>query len=185
MSAVARKEEFHPSLVELVPMKRRHVRQVMKIESQVYPRPWSAALFLQEISRRTDRVYLAARYGDEIIGYGGMMTSGLEAHVTTIAVDPVYHRHRLGTKIMIGLVDGARERGAHSISLEVRKSNLGAQKMYDKFGFKPVGIRKGYYIETGEDAIVMLAEGIDTPEYDATLDGLRLAIKPGFGGRFK
>jgi len=155
----------------------------MKIESQVYPRPWSAALFLQEISRRNDRVYLAARHGDEIVGYGGMMTSGLEAHITTIAVDPHYHRHRLGTKLMIGLIDAAREKGAHSVSLEVRKSNQGAQKMYDKFGFRPVGIRKGYYIETGEDAIVMLAEGVDGPEYEDRLDDLRLGLKPGLEGR--
>lgn len=173
MSAVAKKDEFDVQAVELIPMKRRHVRQVMRIEGQVYPRPWSAALFLQEISRRADRVYIVARHGDEVIGYAGMMTSGLEAHITTIAVDPAFHRHRLGTKLMVGLLDAARQRGANAVSLEVRKSNLGAQRMYEKFRFKPVGIRKGYYIETGEDAIVMLAEDIDSEDYASLIDEMR------------
>lgn len=74
---------------------------------------------------------------------------------------------------MVGLLDAARQRGANAVSLEVRKSNLGAQRMYEKFRFKPVGIRKGYYIETGEDAIVMLAEDIDSEDYASLIDEMR------------
>lgn len=173
MMALANPQEFDLSRVELVTMRRRHVRQVMKIEAQVYPRPWSSALFLQEIVRRADRIYLAARLEGDVVGYGGLITSGLEAHITTIAVDPAYHRTGVGTKLMIGLVDAAIDRGARTMSLEVRRSNYAAQNMYEKFGFRPVGLRPGYYVETGEDAIVMWVDQTDGPEYAEMLNRMR------------
>jgi ribosomal-protein-alanine N-acetyltransferase len=173
MSALMRQPQLNPDEVELVAMRRRHLRQVLRIESQVYPRPWSAALFLQEMTRKTDRVYLVARWDGQVIGYGGIMLAPPEAHVTTIAVDPAWHRNHIGTKLMLGLIDAALARGARSVSLEVRKSNLGAQKMYERFGFRPVGVRRGYYVETGEDAIVMWVEGVDQPRYRDVLDTMR------------
>jgi len=166
-----------PASVELVTMRRRHLRQVLRIESQVYPRPWSAALFLQEMTRKTDRVYLVARWDAQVIGYGGVMLAPPEAHITTIAVDPAWHRNHVGTKLMLGLIDSAAARGARSVSLEVRKSNLGAQRMYEQFGFRPVGVRRGYYVETGEDAIVMWVEGIDLPKYADLFSGRRATVK--------
>jgi ribosomal-protein-alanine N-acetyltransferase len=75
--------------------------------------------------------------------------------------------------MMLGLIDSATARGARSVSLEVRKSNLGAQAMYEGFGFRPVGVRRGYYVETGEDAIVMWVEGVDLPRYQEMLEELR------------
>jgi ribosomal-protein-alanine N-acetyltransferase len=172
-----RQPSLDPSSVELVAMRRRHLRQVLRIESQVYPRPWSAALFLQEMTRKTDRVYLVARWDAQVIGYGGVMLAPPEAHITTIAVDPAWHRNHVGTKLMLGLIDSATAKGARSVSLEVRKSNLGAQQMYERFGFRPVGVRRGYYIETGEDAIVMWVEGVDLPKYKQTLESLRASVK--------
>ena len=176
-----RQPGLDPSEVELAAMRRRHLRQVLRIESQVYPRPWSAALFLQEMTRKSDRVYLVARWDAQVIGYGGVMLAPPEAHITTIAVDPAWHRNHVGTKLMLGLIDAAAAKGARSVSLEVRKSNLGAQRMYERFGFRPVGVRRGYYVETGEDAIVMWVEGIDLPKYREVLDGLRVAAR-GNGG---
>jgi ribosomal-protein-alanine N-acetyltransferase len=182
VSAVLRQPHLDPEAVELVAMRRRHLRQVLRIESQVYPRPWSAALFLQEMTRKTDRVYLVARWDGQVIGYGGVMLAPPEAHITTIAVDPAWHRNHIGTRLMLGLVDAAVARGARSISLEVRKSNLGAQQMYEHFNFRPVGVRRGYYVETGEDAIVMWVEGVDSDQYRKVLDGLRARVK-GQGGQ--
>lgn len=173
MCAVARQPLLDISAIELTPMRRRHVRQVIRIESQVYMRPWSAALFLQEIARRGDRYYIVARVDTSVIGYGGLMSSGIEAHITTIAVDPEYHGRHIGTRIMLCLIDNAIERGGQTVSLEVRRSNGAAQKMYEQFGFQPVGVRRGYYVETGEDAVVMWVEGIDTSGYAARLDELR------------
>lgn len=182
MSAVAPRSQMDPGRVELVPMRRRHVRQVMRIEAQVYPRPWSSALFLQEIVRRSDRIYLVAKCDSTVVGYAGLITSGLEAHITTIAVDPEHHRLHIGTRLLLGLMDAAIERGASTVSLEVRKSNYGAQRMYEMFGFKPVGVRPGYYAETGEDAIVMWTGSTETQEYAGVLDGIRHRVEAGAGG---
>jgi len=176
MCAVEQQEDFDPLAVELGPMKRRHVRQVLRIEAQVYPRPWSASLFYQEIARRPDRVYLVAKIEGEVVGYGGLMTSGIESHITTIAVDPAVHRRKIGMRLMVTLIEAAIARGASTVSLEVRRSNLAAQSMYERFGFVPVGIRKGYYVETKEDAIVMLAEGVDAAAYRESLDELARSV---------
>ncbi|MGQ0680214.1 MAG: ribosomal protein S18-alanine N-acetyltransferase [Actinomycetota bacterium] len=177
MNALAR-DRIDVADIELAPMRRRHVRQVMKIEAQVYPRPWSSALFLQEIVRRSDRIYFVAKWDSIVVGYAGLITSGREAHITTIAVEPAHHRHRVGTKLLIGLLDAAIERGAKSVSLEVRRSNYGAQKMYEAFGFRPVGLRPGYYAETGEDAIVMWVDQTETATYASLLNEMRTRIDP-------
>ena len=177
MSAVLRKYELNPQDVELTPMRRRHLRQVLKIEDQVYPRPWSSTLFLQEMVRRSDRYYIVARHAAQVVGYAGLMITGPEAHITTIAVDPALHRQRIGMKMMMALVDEAIARACKSVSLEVRKSNTGAQNLYEKFGFKAVGVRRGYYIETGEDAIVMWADDVDTQDYQTRLGGMRPLIE--------
>lgn len=173
MSAVTRKPDVRPRDIELMPMRRRHVRQVLKIETQVYPRPWSAALFAQEIGRKSDREYLVARHNNEVAGYGGLMIIGHEGHITTIAVAPELQRRGIGMKIMLALVEAAIRHRCKTISLEVRRSNLGAQRLYERFRFRPVGIRRGYYIETGEDAVVMWAEDLQSEEYSDLLKRLR------------
>ena len=153
-------------------MRRRHLKGVMAIERRVYPRPWSPNLFLSEMSEPRNRAYLVARLEREVVGYAGLMSYGEEAHVTTIAVDPDEHRRKIGTRLLLELVRRAREMGARAISLEVRVSNWGAQRMYGRFGFRPVGVRKGYYQETGEDALVMWADDVDTPEYRRQLEAI-------------
>ena len=163
-------------------MRRRHLRGVMAIERQVYPRPWSPNLFISEMSDLRNRTYLVARIGKEVVGYGGVMSYGDEAHVTTIAVDPDHHRRKIGTRLLYELVTDGIRMGARAVSLEVRMSNTGAQDLYRRFGFRPVGVRKGYYQETGEDALVMWAEDVRTAEYRARLErivqGLPEGIRP-------
>jgi ribosomal-protein-alanine N-acetyltransferase len=159
-------------------MRRRHLKGVMAIERQVYPRPWSPNLFTSEMSEPRNRIYLVARVGRDVVGYGGLMSYGDEAHVTTIAVDPAHHRRKVGTRLMLELVKGAKSMGARAVSLEVRVSNWGAQRMYGRFGFRPVGVRKGYYQETNEDALVMWADDVDTPEYERLLERISAAAAP-------
>lgn len=151
--------------VHLVPMRRRHLRSVLRIEAQVYPRPWSLSLFMSELALRTSRAYVVAKVSAHVVGYAGMMLAGPDAHVTTIAVDPAWHRHKIGTRLMLQLVDEALRRNAQNLTLEVRVSNAPAQAMYRRFGFRPAGIRKNYYAETNEDAMVMWADDIDSEEY--------------------
>ena len=151
-------------------MRRRHLRGVMAIERQVYPRPWSPNLFLSEMGDLRNRTYLVARIGKEVVGYGGVMSYGDEAHITTIAVDPDHHRRKIGTRLLYELVTDGIRMGARAVSLEVRMSNTGAQDLYRRFGFRPVGVRKGYYQETGEDALVMWVDDVHTAEYEQLLD---------------
>ena len=165
-----------PITVDIVSMRRRHLRAVLKIEEQVYPRPWSSALFLSELALRSTRSYTVARVGREVVGYCGVMISFEDAHVTTIAVDPAWHRHGIATRLMIGLVREALIRGAQNLTLEVRMSNKGAQELYRRFGFAPVGVRKNYYPETNEDALVMWVHDIGTPEYADLLAGLERRV---------
>src|SRR6476659_8930858 len=101
-----------PAELEIVRMRRRHLRGVMAIERQVYPRPWSPNLFISEMSELSNRAYLVARLDREVVGYGGLICYGDEAHVTTIAVDPERHRSGIGTRLMHDLVSAAIEMGA-------------------------------------------------------------------------
>jgi ribosomal-protein-alanine N-acetyltransferase len=165
--------------VEIGRMRRRHLKGVMAIERQVYPRPWSPNLFLSEMSELRNRTYLVARVGREVAGYAGIMSYGDEAHVTTIAVDPVYHRHKIGTRLLYELVIEAHRMGARAVSLEVRVSNWGAQRLYSRFGFRPVGIRRNYYQETGEDALVMWTDDIRSREFRGMLDRIISQVPPG------
>jgi ribosomal-protein-alanine N-acetyltransferase len=157
--------EQGPGDLEITRMRRRHLRGVMAIERQVYPRPWSPGLFLAEMTEPANRVYLVAKSGRDVVGYAGLINYGDEAHVTTIAVDPKHHRRRIGTGLMHELIQSAIDMGARAVSLEVRVSNSGAQRLYQRFGFQPVGVRKGYYQETGEDALIMWVHNVNSAEY--------------------
>jgi len=163
-------------VVHVVPMKRRHVRSVTRIEQQVYPRPWSTSLFLSELALRSSRTYLVAKVGRDLVGYAGLMLAADEGHITTIAVDPRWHRHQIGTRLMLALARDGVARGVHGLTLEVRLSNHGARELYRRFGFAPVGVRKNYYAEINEDALVMWARDVATPEYADLLDRIERAI---------
>ncbi|MFN2489393.1 MAG: ribosomal protein S18-alanine N-acetyltransferase [Actinomycetota bacterium] len=173
MSALARAPEEGIPEIDLTRMRRRHLRKVLSIESRVYPRPWSASLFLAELSQRGSRTYLVARHDGEVVGYCGMMFMAKEAHVTNIAVDPDFHGRKIGTRLLLALVTEAIAKGAETVSLEVRVSNKVAQALYEKFGFSAVGIRRGYYIETHEDALVMVVREASGTDYRLRLRAIR------------
>jgi len=162
--------------VRITPMRRRHLRGVLRIEQQVYPRPWTFGLFLGEISQRASRVYLVARVGPEVVGYAGMFRAVDDGHITTVAVDPAWQRHGVATRMLLALARAALERGCRNLTLEVRMSNSGAQALYQRFGFVPAGVRKGYYPETGEDALVMWANDVDTELYAARLREIESSV---------
>lgn len=162
--------------VRLDPMRRRHLRSVLRIESLVYPRPWSLSLFLSELALRSTRSYTVAKVLGTVVGYSGLMLTSDEGHITTIAVDPAWHRHQIGTRLMLDMMRVARGRGAREVTLEVRVSNHPAQAMYRRFGFAPEGIRPNYYVETQEDALVMWAHDVWTEGYAARLEEIESRI---------
>ncbi len=164
-------------MVKVGPLKRRHLRSVLRIEQQVYPRPWTLAVFHGELALKQERCYLAARVGSRVVGYAGVMLVDADAHVTNIAVDPTWQRHHIGTRLLVALARQSVIRGSRNLTLEVRVSNVGAQEMYRSFGFAPAGMRRRYY-ENVEDAIVMWANDIDQPAYADRLESL-MAATPG------
>ncbi|MEO6318685.1 MAG: ribosomal protein S18-alanine N-acetyltransferase [Acidimicrobiales bacterium] len=174
--AVARIPRPDDLEVMISSMRRRHLRSVLRIEQQVYPRPWSLGLFMSELGYGTSRAYVVARVDSAVVGYGGLMLVADDGHVTTLAVDPAWHRHKLGTRILHRLATVAIERGARNLTLEVRASNQAAQELYRAFGFAPAGIRKGYYVETNEDAIIMWANDVEAPAYAARLAALDATV---------
>lgn len=164
--------------IELSRMRRRHLRGVLKIERQVYPRPWSHSVFANELQAPPDqRFYVVARYNAKVVGYGGLMASldatdgSKSAHITNIAVDPGVHRMKLGTCLMIELFRVAREWQSVSVTLEVRHTNTAAHALYHRFGFLQEGVRKRYY-ENTDDAYIMWARNIDQPAFDTRVRSL-------------
>jgi len=173
---MAAQPEIVPLEVRLLAMRRRHLRSVLRIEARVYPVPWSMSLFLSELALRSTRAYYVAFVGRQLVGYAGLMMTLDDGHVTTIAVDPAWHRHKVGSRLLLAISREAIRRGATSLTLEVRLANKGAQSLYRRFGFRPVGVRKNYYAETKEDALVMWAEDVAGPEYARLLDLIESGI---------
>ena len=166
--------------VRISPFRRRHLRSVVRIEEEAYPRPWTATLFLSEIAQRATRRYTVGSIGPLVVGYTGLMTVGEEGHVTTLTVDPGWHHRGIGTVLLLDLARAAPALGVRHLTLEVRAGNAPAQALYRRFGFAPVGVRSNYYAETGEDAIVMWARDVDGAGYAARLAGIegRLDLSP-------
>jgi ribosomal-protein-alanine N-acetyltransferase len=165
------------SSVRLEPMKRKHVRDVLAIERELYIRPWSAALFFSELGQRKTRHYIVALDTDEtIIGYAGLMIHAEDGHITNIAVTQAHQARRIGARMLLNVLHEARSRGARKVTLEVRVTNWGAQRLYSWFGMRPVGIRRNYYAETGEDALVMMLDDLRGDEVAQRLDKIRASL---------
>jgi ribosomal-protein-alanine N-acetyltransferase len=163
-------------LVHVVPMRRRHLRAVLRIEAETHPRPWSLSLFMSEMALRSSRAYYVARVDGLVVGYIGLMMSGDEGHITTLAVDPNWHRRKIGTRLLLVAAREAVRRGGQALTLEVRMGNHPAQELYRAFGFRPAGVRKNYYAETNEDALIMWAEDVNEPAYLQRLDTIDLLV---------
>jgi [ribosomal protein S18]-alanine N-acetyltransferase len=155
--------------VRIAPFRRRHLRSVVRIEEDAYPRPWSATLFLSELAQRSSRRYTVGTIGPIVVGYAGLMIVEDDGHITTLTVDPAWHHRGIGTVLLADLARAAPPLGVRHLTLEVRVGNDPAQALYRRFGFAPVGVRKNYYAETGEDAIIMWARDIDSDAYASRL----------------
>lgn len=131
------------------------VENVMEVERATFPTPWTTDIFYQEIVDNQHAHYFVMVLDQKIIGYVGTWIVIDDAQITNIAVMPAFRGHKLGEKLFLYTIQQAIRRGATRLSLEVRESNVIAQKMYRKFGLVPGGIRKNYYTDNQEDAVVM------------------------------
>ena len=165
--------------VVVAPMRRRHLRGVLRIEAQQGPGGWSLGLFLAELGRTEDRIYLVARHDRSVLGFAGALVAGEDVHVTTVAVDAGHRRQQVATRLLVELARRAVALGARNLTLEVRASNEAALGLYRRFGFAPVGTRVGYYQDADggrEDALVLWATGIDEPDYAERLARVAAAL---------
>ena len=155
--------------LSIEPMREGDVPMVQEIEKDIFSTPWPRNAYYRELASKNTAHYLVLRReeGDrsEIVGYGGMWRMYDEAHVTTIGVRRDQQRGGYGRILFAALVQAAYDLGAKWVTLEVRTSNENAQRMYENFGFKVIGRRKGYYTDNGEDAIVMWSDSIYSPRF--------------------
>jgi ribosomal-protein-alanine N-acetyltransferase len=156
-------------------MESRDIDAVASLEIEVYPQPWSTNVFREELALANRRYVVAEDRSGSIVGYAGLLLVEDDAHVTTLAVDPQVRRRRLGSRLMLALVAASLAAHARHLTLEVRMSNLSARRLYERFGFAPVGIRKNYYRD--EDALVMWAIDIDTEEYEQRVAGIEAGLR--------
>ncbi len=131
------------------------VDQVYEIEKLSFTLPWTKDAFYNEMNINDHAYYVIAETEEGIVGYCGMWLVMDEAHVTNIAIHPKYRGKKMGGGLMQAAIDVAKAQGAVLMTLEARVSNTVAQNLYRKLGFKNGGIRKRYYTDNYEDAIVM------------------------------
>lgn len=139
-------------------MEQPDIESVMYVDASSFPMPWPRDIFERELKENDFAYYYVLLDGEKIIGYVGLWMIFDEAQITNIAILPEYRGKRLGTKIFKKAIEVAIQSGMKTLSLEVRLSNIAAQKMYRNFGLVPGGIRKNYYTDNGEDAMVMWVE---------------------------
>lgn len=155
------------------PMLLADLDRIMDLEIATYTQPWTRAVFTDELAA-DQRTYLVAEHMEAIVGYGGLMTVGEDAHVTTlVSVKPAPVK-AIGTRLMLALVCAGVESGVRQLTLEVRASNRRAQNFYRKFGLAPVGVRKDYYRD--EDALIMWVHEITGDAYTERLRQIEEAL---------
>lgn len=154
-------------IATLAAMTEDDLEDVLALDVEVHARSWTREAFLDELGR-DGRVYLVAREDGELAGHGGLALLAGEAHITTLAVLPSHRRRGIGERLVRALLTAARDGGATAATLEVRASNHGARELYRRIGFAPVGVRPGYYEDTGEDALIMWLHDLPSLEDEGT-----------------
>lgn len=162
-----------PVRLRIEAMRLEDVPEVQAIEKASFTTPWPANAYRNELQTNRLAQYLVVRAGDRVVGYAGVWLMVDEAHITTFAIHPAWRRRRLGERLLLTVMDVARARQAREATLEVRLSNLAARRLYEKFGFRPVGLRPNYYSDDHEDALIMTTETLDSPRMVARIERLR------------
>ncbi len=170
----------------LQPMHLDDLATVSYIEKQVFATPWSIQAYRQELLFHDTATYLVLRYvgtpgegapalrrpwgtrqDPSLLGYGAVWMIIEEAHISTLALRPSWRGRGLGELLLAGLIEGALDQAAETVTLEVRQSNRIAQKLYSKYGFVQTGLRRRYYPDNQEDALIMSTPPIQAEAYRA------------------
>jgi ribosomal-protein-alanine N-acetyltransferase len=186
-----------PYIVE--PMRLRDIKEVMEIEHDSFPSPWSARAYRYELLGNDSSHYfvvrqrwtekprlsllarirrsLGVRKRPVILGYGGFWLMAGEAHISTIAVQPNWRRRGIGELLLAAMLDRATELEAEIATLEVRVSNVTAQNLYQKYGFQQVGLKRQYYRDRNEDALILSTERLTSAAFQSHFQRLKRALE--------
>jgi [ribosomal protein S18]-alanine N-acetyltransferase len=165
-----------PVRIVIEPMGLGDLPAVQAIEQASFTAPWPPHAYRSELESNRLAHYLVARAGEAVTAYGGMWLMVDEAHITTFAVHPAWRRQRIGERLLLAFLDIATELGANEATLEVRLSNLPARALYEKYGFRPVGLRPRYYSDDHEDALIMTTLPLGETAMRERITRLRAAL---------
>ena len=147
--------------LKIIPMQKEYLDEVIKVEEQAYgEHHWSKESFFNELNNQLAKYYCAFDEQGELVGYCGCWQIMEEAHITNVAVSPNHRRQNVGEALLIAIIKSCYKEMIKYLTLEVRVSNEPAIKLYEKYGFKSLGVRKGYYQDNNEDALIMWTENI-------------------------
>lgn len=205
MTAVLTKKSTTRDTFVLAPMAIAGIDAVRAVEKKCFPTPWPRESFRYELERNHMARYFVLRrkhpegstppvepqpgilrrllggtrtFGqDSIVGFAGIWMMVDEAHITTLAVDPEFRGQGLGELLLVATTELSGVEGAKMMTLEVRQSNAVAQRLYEKYGFSRHGIRRHYYSDDGEDAVVMWSEEINSPPFQKSFRELRAKLR--------
>lgn len=144
-------------MIDIVQMNASHVGAVAALEKQCFSDPWSENSVASELTNKLS-LWLVAVDGDAVVGYVGSQTVMDETDMMNIAVDSGYRRLGIAEALVNALVDALKKSGSHCLTLEVRASNEPAKKLYEKLGFRQIGVRRNYYRNPKEDAHILRKE---------------------------
>lgn len=137
-----------------------HIEAVLPLERELFTEDtWSERIFWSELAQVDTRHYSVAVDGEDVVGYGGVCVYPDEAHVLTLGVSASRQREGIGAALLEDLIASADKRGVARVLLEVRAGNESAQRLYARYGFAPIGVRRKYYQPSGTDAVVMRRDG--------------------------
>ena len=161
--------EIAPPAALVRRMRLEDIEHVSRLERRCYSLPWSSSAYVTEVGNPSAYYIVATETDNTVVGYAGMWVVMDELHITTIAVDPSRRGRRIGERLLLDLTEEGIRRGASRATLEVRERNAVARRMYEKYGFEDIAIRKNYYSDNGENAIIMWANDLTLPPYQAML----------------
>ena len=148
-------------VLKVIPMQKDYLDEVIKVEEQAYgEHHWSKESFFNELNNQLAKYYCAFNEQGELVGYCGCWQIMEEAHITNVAVSPNFRRQNVGEALLVAIIKSCYKEMVKYLTLEVRVSNEPAIKLYEKYGFKSLGVRKGYYQDNNEDALIMWTENI-------------------------
>ena len=149
------------SAIKIEPMQKSHLDDIIKVEEKAYgEHHWSKESFFNELNNDLAKYFCAFDENGTLTGYCGCWQILEEAHITNIAVSPDFRRRRIGEALLTAIIKSCYKEKIKYLTLEVRVSNEPAIKLYEKYGFKSLGIRKGYYQDNNDDALIMWTENI-------------------------